>query len=278
VSEPILIVAALNGLRDRKVSKKVPFTADELAKEAKRAVDAGAGAVHVHPRRDDGSPAFDLTIDEVVSAIRAVTDAPVSITTQRTRQTSLGTITALFDVLRELPDMATVHVRPAAAELPAHREEARQILDACERAGVAPVPVINDLDAIGDIEALQNDGLIPHAPFLELALGAPGTDHGLAGTPQNLVRLADAVKGGTLGALGWVGHGAGPSTAPVCATAAALGGSIRVGLEDSALLPDGSVATSNAEFVELAVALADALGREPMEPDDARRLLHSNRG
>jgi uncharacterized protein (DUF849 family) len=143
---------------------------------------------------------------------------------------------------------------------------------------VAPVPVINDLDAIGDIEALQNDGLIPHAPFLELALGAPGTDHGLAGTPQNLVRLADAVKGGTLGALGWVGHGAGPSTAPVCATAAALGGSIRVGLEDSALLPDGSVATSNAEFVELAVALADALGREPMEPDDARRLLHSNRG
>src|SRR4051794_1635981 len=277
MTEPILIVAALNGLRDRKVSKKVPFTADELAAEAKRAVDAGAGAVHVHPRRDDGSPAFDLTIDEVVSAIRAATDAPISITTQRTRQTSLGTITALFDVLRELPDMATVYVRPIAAELPAHREEARQILEACERAGVAPVPVANDLDAVGDIEALQGDGLLPHAPFLELALGAPGTDHGLAGTPQNVVRLAEAVKGGTLGALPWLAHGAGPATAPLCATAAALGGSLRVGPEGSAPPPGGSAAPSNAEFVELAVALADALGREPMEPDEARRLLRSSR-
>jgi 3-keto-5-aminohexanoate cleavage enzyme len=277
VSEPILIVAALNGMRDRKVSKKVPFTPDELAAEAKRAVDAGAGAVHVQPRRDDGSPAFDLTIDEVVSAIRAVTDAPVSITTQRTRQTSLGTITALFDVLRELPDMATVHVRPQSPELPAHREEARQILDACERAGVAPVPVVNEFEAIGDIEALQDDGLLAHAPFLQLSLLPPGSDHGLSGTPQNVMRLADAVRGGTLGALPWVGHAGGPASAPVCATAAALGGSIRVGLEDSALLPDGSVASSNAEFVELAVALADALGREPMEPDEVRRLLRSGR-
>ncbi len=61
----------------------------------------------------------------------------------------------------------------------------------------------------------------------------------------------------------------------MCATAAALGGHIRVGLEDSALLPDGTPATSNAELVELAVALADSLGREPMEPAEARRLLRS---
>src|SRR3954449_10750732 len=161
MADPILIIAALNGARDRKVAKKLPYTPAEIAKEAKRAVEAGAGVVPVHARRDDGASAFDLPFDEIGRAIRAEVDAPISITTQRTRQTSLGTITALFDVLRELPDMATVHVRPPAAELPAHREEARQILDACERAGVAPVPVVNDVEAIGDVEALQNDGLIP---------------------------------------------------------------------------------------------------------------------
>jgi 3-keto-5-aminohexanoate cleavage enzyme len=274
MADPILIVAALNGSRDRKVAKKLPYTPAEIAKEAKRAVDAGAGVVHVHARRDDGGLAFDLTFDEIVSAIRALVDVPISITTQRTRQTSLGTVTALFDVLRELPELATVNVQPPAPDLPAHREEARQILESCERAGVAPEPGINALEAIADVEALYEDGLLAQAPWLHLELGAAAgtSEQGLAGTPRNLLRLVDALAG-TLGQLRWVAHGEGVATAAVCATAAALGGHVRVGLEDSALLPDGTPATSNAELVELAVALADSLGREPMEPDDARRLL-----
>jgi 3-keto-5-aminohexanoate cleavage enzyme len=276
MADPILIVAALNGSRDRKVAKKLPYTSAELAKEAKRAVDAGAGVVHVHARRADGGIAFDLTFDEIVGAIRALVDVPISITTQRTRQTSLGTVTALFDVLRELPELATVNVQPPAPDLPAHREEARQILEACERAGVAPEPGINALEAIADVEALYEDGLLAQAPWLNLELGgAAGTsDQGLAGTPRNLLRLVDALDG-TLGQLRWIAHGEGAASAAVCATAAALGGHVRVGLEDSALLPDGTPATSNAELVELAVALADSLGREPMEPDEARRLLRS---
>src|SRR6188472_2772122 len=171
MADPILIIAALNGARDRKVAKKLPYTPAEIAKEAKRAVEAGAGVVHVHARRDDGGSAFDLTFDEIVTAIRALVDVPISITTQRTRQTSLGTITALFDVLRELPELATVNVQPPAPDLPAHREEARQILEACERAGVSPTPVIGEFDAVGDVEALYEDGLLAHAPWLQLALG-----------------------------------------------------------------------------------------------------------
>ncbi len=111
-------------------------------------------------------------------------------------------------------------------------------------------------------------------PWLHLELGAAAgsSEQGLAGTPRNLLRLVDALDG-TLGQLRWVAHGEGTASAAVCATAAALGGHIRVGLEDSALLPDGTPATSNGELVELAVALADSLGREPMEPAEARRLL-----
>lgn len=274
MADPILIVAALNGRRDRKVASKLPYTPAEIAREAKRAVEAGAGVVHVHARRDDGGSAFDLTFDEIVAGIRAAVDVPISITTQRTRQTSLGTITALFDVLRELPELATVNVQPPAPDLPAHREEARQILEACERAGVAPEPGINTFEAIADVEALYEDGLLAQAPWVHLELGgAAGTsEQGLAGTPRNLLRLVDALDG-TLGQLRWIAHAEGTATAAVCATGAALGGHLRVGLEDSALLPDGTPAASNAELVELAVALADALGREPMEPAEARRLL-----
>src|SRR6478672_2922104 len=190
MADPILIVSALNGTRDRKVSKKLPYTPAEIAKEAKRAVEAGAGVVHVHARRDDGGSTFDLTFDEIVTAIRALVDVPISITTQRTRQTSLGTITALFDVLRELPELATVNVRPPAPDLPAHREEARQILEACERAGIAPAPVIGDSDAVGDVEALYEDGLLARAPWVHLSLGpSAGAEHGVPGTPENVLRL-----------------------------------------------------------------------------------------
>src|SRR6476646_6052203 len=213
MADPILIIAALNGSRDRKIAKKLPYTPAEIAKEAKRAVDAGAGVVHVHARRDDGGRAFDLTFDEIVTAIRALVDVPISITTQRTRQTSLGTITALFDVLRELPELATVNVQPPAPDLPAHREEARQILEACERAGVAPEPGINTFEAIADVEALYEDGLLAQAPWLHLELGgAAGTsEQGLAGTPRNRLRLVDALDG-TLGQLRWIAHAEGTAT------------------------------------------------------------------
>ena len=274
MNEPLLIVAALNGTRDRKVAKAVPYTADELAKEAKAAVDAGAGIVHVHARRDDGTPVFDLTFDDVLSAIRSAVDVPISITTQRQRQTSLGTITALFSVLSELPDLATVNLAPVAAELPAHREEARQILEALDAAGVAPEPVVPSLEALADLAALYEDGLLSQAPWLHFALGGRPSEagHGLAGTPKNLLRLTEGLDG-SASKLRWIGHALGSASPAVCATSAAIGGWIRVGLEDTPLLPDGSVARSNAELVELAVALADALGRDPVDPADARRLL-----
>ncbi|CAA9523191.1 MAG: hypothetical protein AVDCRST_MAG79-312, partial [uncultured Thermoleophilia bacterium] len=56
MTDPLLIVAALNGLRSRAECPKVPLTADELAAEARRAAEAGAGIVHVHARKPDGGP------------------------------------------------------------------------------------------------------------------------------------------------------------------------------------------------------------------------------
>ncbi len=204
-------------------------------------------------------------------------DVPISITTQRTRQTSLGTMTALFDVLRELPELATVNVQPPSPDLPAHREEARQILEACERAGVAPEPGINSLEAIADVEALYEDGLLAQAPWLHLELGgAAGTLR--AGPRRHAAQPAAARRRARRHARPAALDRArrGLATAAVCAT----GGRARRshprrprGL--ARCCPDGTPATSNAELVELAVALADSLGREPMEPDEARRLLRS---
>jgi uncharacterized protein (DUF849 family) len=57
------------------------------------------------------------------------------------------------------------------------------------------------------------------------------------------------------------------------AVAAAAGHHVRCGFQDAATLPDGSVAGSNADLVDMAVRLAEAVGRHPMEPDEVRALL-----
>ena len=274
MTDSMLIIAALNGLRSRLECPKVPVTPKELAAEAKRAVAAGAGIVHVQARKADGSPAFDLSYDDIISAIRAEVDVPVSIATQRTRSTSLGTITALFQVLRELPDLATVGVRPSEPEFPAHREEARQILDGLVPAGVRPVPVVISVDSLGDFEVLYNDSLLTRASFIVMDLGTSdgrGSER-VSGTPQNVLRMADACAA-QFSRFDWVAAGQDEASPIVQAVAAAAGGHVRCGFEDAATLPDGGEAKSNAELVEIAASLAHAVGRSVMEPDDVRALL-----
>jgi 3-keto-5-aminohexanoate cleavage enzyme len=270
----MLIVAALNGTRSRDECPNVPLSADELAREAKRAVDAGAGVVHFHARRRDGTPAFDLVIDDIVGAIRKAVDVPISMTTQRTRQTSLGTITALFDVLRDVPDIATVGVRPPEPDMPAHREEARQILEACERAGVRPEPVVLGVDALADFEVLYNDSLLTRTPFVVVELGPSdgrGSDR-ISGTPHNVLRMIDACEN-QFSRFDVVVSGQDEASPIVQAVAAAAGAHVRCGFQDAATLPDGSAASSNAQLVEIAAQLAHSVGRPLMEPADVRALL-----
>ena len=275
IGDSMLIVAALNGMRSRAEAPAVPYLADELAAEAKRAVDAGAGIVHLHARKEDGSPAFDLVYDEIIGHIRAlVGDVPISITTQRPRQTSLGTVTALFDFLREPPDLAAVNVSPPAPDWPAHREEARQILEAMERAKVAPVANVLGLDNLGDIEVLYNDSLLTRMPYLMAELGTSISSGGgrIPGTPHNVLRVIDACSQ-QLSRFPIVIAGQDEASPGAIAVAAAAGVHVRVGFEDAATLPDGTAAKSNGELVERAVRQAEVLGRSPMSPEEARGLL-----
>jgi 3-keto-5-aminohexanoate cleavage enzyme len=274
MSDAMLIVAALNGTRTPDECPKVPITVEEIAAEAKRVVDAGAAVVHVHARKKDGGSAFDLVIDDLMQAIRAKVDVPISITTQRTRSTSLGTVTALFDVLRHPPDLATISVRPPEPDMPAHREEARQILEACDRAGVRPEPVVISVDSLSDFEQLYQDSLLQRMPYVIVELGTSdgrASDRS-AGTPNNVLRMKDACSA-AFSRFDVVMSGQDEASPNVQAVAAAAGCHVRCGFQDAPTLPDGSAAASNAQLVEIAVRLAEAVGRPVMEPSDVRALL-----
>jgi uncharacterized protein (DUF849 family) len=67
--------------------------------------------------------------------------------------------------------------------------------------------------------------------------------------------------------------GAGRAQMPIAAMAAAMGGNVRVGLEDSLWIGPGKLARSNAEQVTKARQIVEGLGLEIASPDEAREIL-----
>jgi 3-keto-5-aminohexanoate cleavage enzyme len=270
VSDELVITVAPCGAETmRSHNPAVPYTPDEIATEARRAFDAGARMVHVHARLDDGTPTQDAgRYRETVGAIREA--APEMIVQVSTGGAVGMTPAERLGSLESQPDMAsltcgTVNFGRGVFENPAPLmlEFARAQL----AARVRPELEIFDLGHLDNARWLIGKAPLEGPQHYDLVLGVPG---GAAGTPRNVVALADRLPqdGST-----WSATGIGGSFLPVITTALAAGGHVRCGFEDQIEADPGRLATSNAELVERVVAIARLLGREPASPAGARRLL-----
>jgi uncharacterized protein (DUF849 family) len=240
----VLVKACLNGGTTRREHPAVPQTPAELAADAVAVVQAGAGAIHLHPRGESGAevlaaPAVLAAVGEVQAAVPGV---PVGVTT--------GLWAADGNSYRRLelvsgwtgpgkPAFASVNMsEPGAAGLGALLGE----LGIAVEAGVWTVADADTLAETGLGEGLLRiliepqdrspDGAVALAAGIEAALDR----HGFTAPRLH--------------------HGYGLATWHVLRAAVALGRDIRVGLEDTVVLADGTPATSNAELVAAAVALA----------------------
>ena len=247
----MLIKACLNGGTTREQHPALPRTPAELAADAQAAVRAGAGAIHVHPR--DASGHETVAPDDVLAAVRAVRAAvsgtPVGVTT--------GIWTVDGDTARRLalvaqwagddrPDFASVNLcEPGPDELAA-------------LLGRLGIPVEAGLWTVEDADRLAASAL-RHGAIRALIEPQDGDP---AAAVAAAARMQDALIRHGLG-LPTVHHGYGMATWPVIEAALRNGHDIRVGLEDTTVLPDGSTAAGNGELVAAAVALATAAGRLP---------------
>jgi uncharacterized protein (DUF849 family) len=220
----------------------VPFSPAELAAQARAAADAGAGAFHVHPR--DGSGAETLAAEHVlaaVAAVRGATGLPVGVTT--------GIWAVEGDVQRRLALVQrwTGPDRPDYASINMNEPGIEELADLLTRLGIR-------------IEA----GVWTAADAR--VLGASGFGHRLLRVllePEELTQ-AEAVTtaaeaAAELARLGitarQVRHGYDLATWGVLRAAIADGQDIRIGLEDTTVLPDGSPASGNADLVAAAARL-----------------------
>jgi uncharacterized protein (DUF849 family) len=226
------VKACLNGERRPEEHPRVPLTADELAADAAAVRDAGAFAVHLHPRDRHGVPTLEAaTCDAAVAAIRAAAPRlPVGLSTAAAIDPDPFARAAALSRWQYRPDFVSVNVSELGWA---------GIVRAARHAGIG---VEVGLATPADAEEFSR------SPFTHQALRALVEVDAGAVQAREIATLIPA-------GIPQLWHGYGERTWEVVSAGAAAGVDVRVGLEDVLTLPDGRVAADNAELVSAAVAL-----------------------
>lgn len=237
----MLIKACLNGSREPGVHPALPLSPEELAREAERAVAAGAGALHIHPR--DALGKQSLAAADQAAALAALhtrcPGIPVGVSTaiwiepdveQRLRRIQEWTL---------LPDFASVNFdEPGLAQL-------------CEILFQRGIGVEAGLSTVADAELLCELGFAQRCLRILIEVGEEEVTAALA-TAASIMRVLDEAQIQPPRLL----HGFENTAWPVLSAAIRYGYDTRISLEDTLFLPDGSPARDNASLVALAADMA----------------------
>lgn len=275
-----ILTAALTGvLATREQCPAIPYSAYEIAEEARRSVEAGAAVVHIHARQDDGRPAFDVEsyrrIDEAVKAL--CPEAIINYSTGAVgvdRETRIAHVSALSPAMAAL-NMGSMNYAMYSWEkkrfyhdhiFENRFEDIRFYLEAMNAAGTRPEMECFDLGHIHNAEPLRDLGLVPEPACYSLVMGVLG---GIPASTRNLLHMVESLPRGAH----WQAIGIGRVQWPLLAAALSVGGHVRVGLEDNFYLRPGEMARSNGDLVAKAARMVEDVGGQVASPAEARQLL-----
>lgn len=241
-------------------------TPKQLGEVARKIADAGASIMHVHCRNDDGTNTHDVArFRAAYENIRANSDLIVQFSTGG----AIGmTPEERASVLQLRPEMATLTCGTVNFGDEVFENSfpiMRGILRKMQEFGVRPELEIFDKGHLTNARRLEKEGLLTFPQHVDFVLGVPG---GLDATVANLCDLVDALPPGCT----WSVAGIGRMQLPMAMAALAMGGHVRVGLEDNIYYSKGRLAT-NEELVARVVRLAGELGRPVATPEQARQIL-----
>jgi uncharacterized protein (DUF849 family) len=237
------VQACLNGGTSPGEHPAVPITPAELATEALAAARAGARAIHVHPRASDGSQSLAPSLVlPAVAAVRAATGLPVGVTT------GLWAVSGDADLRLSLVAGWTGADRPDFASINVNEPGTGALADLLLSLGIA---VEAGVWTVADADLLARSTLAPRAfqVLFEPTSRVPGEAVAEAAAASAAVLAAGITAP-------QVHHGYDLATWDVIRWALGKGFAVRVGLEDTTVLPDGSTATGNGDLVAAAVRLA----------------------
>ncbi len=270
--DKLIITAAICGAEvTKEQNPAVPYTVEEIVREAKSAVDAGAAIVHLHVRYDDGTPTqsrdrFQECEEAILKECPNVilipsTGGAVGMTPDERLQSTDTT---------PLPEMATLDCGTCNFgdeifdnTMPTMRAFGKRMLER----GIKPEYECFEMGHLDTILRMAKKGEVPSVPMqFNFVLGVPGC------TPATVDNLCWLVKNIPAGST-WTATGIGRNAFTLAAPTIVMGGNVRVGFEDNLYLERGVLAKSNGELVDKVVRMAKLLGREVATSDEAREIL-----
>lgn len=283
MNDKVIVTCALTGvLASRQQCPWVPYTPAEIAAEAQRAYEAGAAVVHIHARTDEGGPTFEPA---VYAAIRRETEARCPVILNFSTG-GAGPMESRVAHIREVkPAIGALNMGSMNyAKFSSRRREflfdftfentfkdISFLLEVMNEAKVKPELECFDLGHTANIVPLLELGLLKPPLDFSFVMGVLG---GVRATPENLLRQAREAQELSPGCT-WKTLGISHEQWRMIGAALALGGNIRVGLEDNFYLDTAGkeMAKSNGDLVAKAVRMARDIGREPASVAEARKLL-----
>src|ERR671917_618283 len=249
LDDPVILTCSISGaVANRDQCAAIPYTPEEYADEVQRAVDEGCSMIHIHARTPQGVPSYE------VEDFRAITEAILGAVDDVIVNYSTGAIGVPIEkriaYLRELrPDVAALN------------------MGAMNELGIRPEHECFDSGHVANLDPLIDMGLLSEPLQVSCVMGVTG---GIRPTARNLAHMAEQVPEGR---NNWGVIGVSRGQWPLLAAAAALGGNVRVGLEDNFYLPDGEMARSNGELIARARRIVEDVGRRVATVAEARDLL-----
>ena len=282
--DPVIISCSISGaIANRDQCPAIPYTPEEYAAEARRAVDEGASQIHIHARTPEGSPSYEI------EDFRAITEAIKSEVDDVIINYSTGAIGIPLEkriaYLEELkPDVAALNMSSMNYAKYSRRrkdfvfkavfensfDEIIELIEAMKAAGIQPEHECFDAGHVANLDPLLDMGLLEPPLQISLVMGVTG---GIRPTPRNVAFMSEQVPGGAEGPNNWQLIGVSRDQWKLIGAALTLGGNVRAGLEDNLYLPDGEMAKSNGELIAKARQMAEDVGRRAATVSEAREML-----
>lgn len=274
-----VITCAVTGvLANRAQSPGIPYTPEEIGEECRRAYEAGAAVAHIHARQDDGAPTFSPAVfAKIKEEVRKRSPILLNYSTGTISNDVTEQCTYIREVKPQIAAMnsGTMNYAKYTAKkksmvfdmvFPNTYEKMIQMLQAMNDANVNPELECFDTGHTHGLWPLIDMGVLK-PPFqysfiLNVLGGIPPTIESLQ--LQTKIRVPDTE---------WEVIGISHCHWRMLGAALVLGGNIRTGLEDHLYLPNGEMAKSNGEMVEVAARLCRDVGRKPATVEQAREIL-----
>jgi uncharacterized protein (DUF849 family) len=298
-SRKVIITCAVTGaIHTPTMSEYLPITPDEIVAEALAAAEAGAAILHLHARNpDDGRPdqtpeGFALILPRIKQATNAVLNltsggSPFMKVEERVMPAakfkpevaSLNMGSFNFGLFHLLDKYKNFKFEWEHAHLENSRDlvfrnsfkDIEYVLTTCAENNTRFEFECYDISHLYNLKHFYDRGLVKGPLFVQSVFGLLG---GIGTHPEDVMhmrRTADRLFGDN---YQWSVLGAGASQMKIAAQSIALGGNVRVGLEDSLWAGPGRLAKSNAEQVRMAKDVIEKMGMQVASPDEAREILH----